>query len=354
VRIRRKFALNFTEFVISKLGVMEKKVHEISKIETPPGLSKKLQEISEDIETLLSVSNGTKKIVELTTSLPLLDETFFKDRLVKELSKLIPKDIKFEAKIEKKLPAVSADGGLLIEALSHLTINSIESFEEKDDGKIILSIKRKKDNSLMMILEDNGCGINNGIISNIFVPFYTTKIGHAGIGLNSTLKILSKFNGTLHIESEPSLSRTMATIELPPYRSEFLIKSKDKTIVNILMVEDEYKITEFISKSLVKYGYNIKIASNLEEARLILKNEGDSINLIFIDVVLPDGDGRILGEEVSKLYPNIKIILNNSVYSKNEIKARDMEFDFDFIQEPYKIENIMGEIEDYINGNFKV
>jgi two-component system response regulator HydG len=120
------------------------------------------------------------------------------------------------------------------------------------------------------------------------------------------------------------------------------------------MVEDEYEITEFISKSLVKYGYNIKIASNLEEARLILKNEGDSINLIFIDVVLPDGDGRILGEEVSKLYPNIKIILNNSVYSKNEIKARDMEFDFDFIQEPYKIENIMGEIEDYINGNFKV
>ena len=64
MRIGRRFALNFTEFVISKLGVMEKKVHEISKIETPPGLSKKLQEISEDIETLLSVSNGTKKIGE--------------------------------------------------------------------------------------------------------------------------------------------------------------------------------------------------------------------------------------------------------------------------------------------------
>ena len=62
-------------------------------------------------------------------------------------------------------------------------MNSItHAFKEKENGKMIISAY-KQNNDLMLIYEDDGCGLNEEQKKLIFTPFYTTNKQQGGSGL---------------------------------------------------------------------------------------------------------------------------------------------------------------------------
>ena len=69
--------------------------------------------------------------------------------------------------------------------------------------------------------------------------------------------------------------------------------------MEILLVEDNKAISKALKYSLEQNKYDVLIAENIEEALHILEN--NKINLIILDVTLPDGSGF-------DLYTNIDII----------------------------------------------
>ena len=56
---------------------------------------------------------------------------------------------------------------------------------------------------------DNGPGIDDSIIDNIFVPFFTTKEGGSGIGLSLSKQIINMHKGTLRVFSNPGEGTTI-------------------------------------------------------------------------------------------------------------------------------------------------
>ncbi len=79
----------------------------------------------------------------------------------------------------------------------------------------------------------------------------------------------------------------------------------------VMVVDDEERILNIYMRMLVPTGLNVRIASNAEAATGILVRE--PIDLVLLDIQMPNIDGRTLYEVIQEYDPNIKIIVS-SVY----------------------------------------
>ena len=54
-----------------------------------------------------------------------------------------------------------------------------------------------------IIVEDNGSGIEEELIDQVFVPFFSTKEQGSGIGLSLARQVMNNHEGSIHLESMP-------------------------------------------------------------------------------------------------------------------------------------------------------
>ncbi|MGA8764254.1 MAG: response regulator [Candidatus Sulfotelmatobacter sp.] len=77
----------------------------------------------------------------------------------------------------------------------------------------------------------------------------------------------------------------------------------------ILLVEDEAFVRRVTGEVLESAGYRLQIAGNAAEALQVCRSSASPMNLLLTDVVLPGMNGRDLANEVSALYPGIRVLL---------------------------------------------
>jgi two-component system NtrC family sensor kinase len=77
--------------------------------------------------------------------------------------------------------------------------------DEQEKGEIIISTRIKPDKFVAVDIADNGCGIDQKKISQVFNPFYTSKkVGKGtGLGLSVSLGTAQSHGGFIDVESEP-------------------------------------------------------------------------------------------------------------------------------------------------------
>jgi C4-dicarboxylate-specific signal transduction histidine kinase len=84
--------------------------------------------------------------------------------------------------------------------MEHLFDNALEALDLTENPEISLRVSQHEDEILIMI-QDNGCGIRKGDLPFVFMPLYTTKPGRRGMGLTIALKLLSKMRGRIEVAS---------------------------------------------------------------------------------------------------------------------------------------------------------
>jgi signal transduction histidine kinase len=85
-------------------------------------------------------------------------------------------------------------------ALTNIIINAIESLPVSDGELIITTIA--DDGKCTLVIEDNGAGIENENLKNIFSAYFTTKPKGVGLGLPVTLSLLASNEITVRVQSE--------------------------------------------------------------------------------------------------------------------------------------------------------
>ncbi|MEE4115865.1 MAG: ATP-binding protein [Marinilabiliaceae bacterium] len=105
-----------------------------------------------------------------------------------------------------------ADRRLINHVLINLVKNSMESFSDQVD-KVICIRGRKKEESIIIQVEDNGPGIPAELQSQIFSPFFSTKPEGSGLGLSFSRRVVEMHKGDISFWSEPG--RTIFTLTLP-------------------------------------------------------------------------------------------------------------------------------------------
>jgi two-component system NtrC family sensor kinase len=138
----------------------------------------------------------------LDDTLPLIENQplFFNIKLVKQL--------------DPELPAVTGDKSQLQQVFINIIMNAVQAMAGR--GTLTLVTRRAADGFAEIVISDTGCGIAASEIDRIFDPFYSTKGDGEGTGLGLSIAygIVTKHNGSIAAESEPSKGSTF-TIRLP-------------------------------------------------------------------------------------------------------------------------------------------
>lgn len=169
-------------------------------------------------------------------------------------------------------------------------------------------------------IEDTGCGIPEGILGRIFDPFFSTKEkgNGTGLGLSTVYGIVKQTGGFIDIESTVGKGTTF-TLYFPICKCDITPKPKptyQETQIQvdttgngkILLVEDEEAVRMFGARALRDKGYTVVEASNGESALDFIKNDGQSIDLMITDVVMPKMDGPTLINYVKEFAPDMKVM----------------------------------------------
>lgn len=153
---------------------------------------KEIDRLNNLLSELLDYSKPKKIEKEMIRFKELIDG--IKELFISELDR---KDIKLSCNIEDV--NIYGDKQQIKQILINLLINSVEAIEK--EGNINLTVKEEK-GSVLVIIEDNGEGIEEKDLKSIFDPFYTTKPTGTGLGLFICYKYIKENKGEIKIESK--------------------------------------------------------------------------------------------------------------------------------------------------------
>ncbi len=161
------------------------------------------------LHTIRETGEGLINFVDKYRTLSRLPEpqfvSFNIDRLFTRVKELMQEEMeKRKISLTTFLPAVNmelvADINLIEKVLINLVRNAAEALDQKENGKITVKAMQDQD-SIIIQVEDNGPGIADDILDDIFVPFFTTKTEGSGIGLSLSRQIMLQHEGTISVHS---------------------------------------------------------------------------------------------------------------------------------------------------------
>ena len=252
--------------------------------------------------------------------------------LFKMLRRLLGEHIHIRFDEDKTLPPVEGDTGMLEQVLLNLAVNARDAMPKGGDLVIATALQeidaeiakhnsdRRVGSFVRLTVSDNGTGMDEAIIKRIFEPFFTTKeIGKGtGLGLPTAYGIIKQHQGWMEVESQPGKGSTfrvylpakpggkradeLHTTPLPLLRGQG----------TLLLVEDEAIVRRPLGIYLRKLGYHVIEAANGNQALALWQQHRDQIDLLYTDMVMPEGvTGLELAEKLRAEKPTLQIIISS-------------------------------------------
>jgi signal transduction histidine kinase len=124
--------------------------------------------------------------------------------------------VQLNVQIVKDMPPIPADTASLHQSLLNLLVNALEAIDRPKGGQVTLGCGYDEQrNCAMLIVADNGHGIDREGREQLFKPFYSTKgLRGTGLGLAVTKKVIDEHHGTIEVRSAPGKG-TMFTVRIP-------------------------------------------------------------------------------------------------------------------------------------------
>jgi CheY-like chemotaxis protein len=280
------------------------------------------------------------------------------------LRRLIGENIDLVWLPDESLGAIKMDYTQIDQILANLCINARDAI--RDTGRITIETSNvifdeaycashlgfAPGEYILLMLSDNGCGMDRETISHLFEPFFTTKeMGKGtGLGLPTVYGIVKQNDGFINVYSELGLGTTFK-IYLPRHKvqDEKISEPEGTEPVTtghetILLVEDEPMILEMTTVMLELQGYTVLSANSAGEAISLAREYSGKIHLLMTDVVMPEMNGRDLARNLLPLYPHLKRLFMSG-YTANVIAHHGvLDAGVHFLQKPFTMQDLATKI----------
>jgi len=131
------------------------------------------------------------------------------------LSEQIIQDKKIDVTFDTQdVPPVNVDVAMITDAFVNIIRNAVEAMEEGGHIHIYARSIGSRPPSVLVVVEDDGCGIDDADMPHLYNPFFTKKKYGTGLGLSQVLKIVEVHQGKLEIISEKGRG-TKVCVTLP-------------------------------------------------------------------------------------------------------------------------------------------
>jgi two-component system nitrogen regulation sensor histidine kinase NtrY len=170
----------------------------------------KLEHAQKSMEVIQKRSEGLLDFTETYRTLTRIPPPKFQRldlvQLADQVITLMESDLqKFQIELQKDLPPTpllfDGDPHLLEQVLINLLKNAIDAVREVPQPIIKLSVGRTPAAKVSVEIADNGPGISEEMLDQVFVPFFTTKEEGSGIGLSLSRQIIRMHKGQIEMQS---------------------------------------------------------------------------------------------------------------------------------------------------------
>lgn len=306
-------------------------------IEQMPSLQNKLKRIEDQIQNgssltrqLLGYARKGKYVVSVIDTHQLIEETL---HVVQRTNKniLVHRDLNADPAL------IKADKGQLELVLLNLFVNAVDAMPK--GGNLTVSTfntdlsvstgrwpELEPGRYIEIHVADTGTGMDQSTMDRIFEPFFTTKeIGRGtGLGLASVYGVVKNHHGDIHVSS--ALEQGSTFVLMFPAADHPTIQHPRPNITEpthcangrqILLVDDEAPILKYMGEMIQTLGYSVLLADSGKNAIKIYESNYKKIDLVILDMIMPEMDGSEVFRILKAINPQVKVIIASG-YGLNE------------------------------------
>ena len=266
---------------------------------------------------------------------------------------------------------IEADPNYLETALLNLAINSRDAMP--GGGKITMEASNifaddeycHKNPEIapgpyvLVCVSDTGSGMPPDVLNRAIEPFFTTKEPGqgTGLGLSQVYGFVKQSGGYFKIYSEVDQGTTVR-IYMPRYTgkgdgeedSDEGVAGVSECNESILHVEDDGDIRAYLTEVLRGLGYRVWAVPNATAALPILEGNGQRIDLLLTDIVMPGLNGRELGQQAQRLRPGLPVLYMTG-YSRNAVVRHGrLDDGVNLVQKPILQQVLATRVRDLLDG----
>jgi CheY-like chemotaxis protein len=270
-------------------------------------------------------------------------------------------EIRVESCMAADLRPVDADQGQLEQVLMNLFVNAWQAMPQGGqlilktanvtEGQIRSKVYKPRPGAYVLLsVTDTGVGMDAQIQERIFEPFFTTKdLGRGtGLGLASVYGIVKGHRGYIDVQSAVGQGTTF-TLYLPASgRQVVACKPEPETVKGsgtVLLVDDEEVIVEVASGMLKLLNYTVLTARSGSEALSLFTEQRERIDLVILDMIIPDMDGAQIFHRLKGIAPDVKVLLASGYSLKGKAAALLENGCSGFIQKPFNLQALSQKLE---------
>jgi CheY-like chemotaxis protein len=340
--------------------------------ELPPGSSNRadVEEIRKAGESAATLTRqlltfSRHQIVEPQ----LVDLNEVVNRVSSMLKRLIGEDIELSAQLSAPLDGVRADPGQIEQIVVNLAVNARDAMP--DGGRLTIQTSNVVIDEafaaqhpgvatgphVLLSVSDSGIGMDQQTRAHLFEPFFTTKRRGegTGLGLSTVYGIVKQSGGMISVYSEPGhgasfkilLPTAAPSAERDVERPAAASLSGSETI---LVAEDQPEVRSIMRAILSRHGYKVLIVPDGETALQALGDQGDAIDLLLTDVVMPTMGGAELVRRIAGIAPRVKVLYASGYTEDGVVRQGVVDRGIFFLQKPFSSTALLTKVREVLDS----
>ena len=119
----------------------------------------------------------------------------------------------------------------------------------------------------------------------------------------------------------------------------------------VLVVDDEELVLDLEVSMLQKIGYNTLIACNSREACQLFNDKNEQIDLVILDMIMPDENGATTYKRLKRINPDVKVLVSTGYGRDGNVEEILNDIQNELILKPFKFREFTNKIDTILSLN---
>ncbi|TGU74119.1 response regulator [Geomonas terrae] len=282
--------------------------------------------------------------------------------IISMLQPAFKKNVSFSCELPHGLPPVIGDRSQVQQIIMNIIVNAVEAIgDSKGTVRVALESCTVGEGDadffgseiphgpyVRLQVSDTGCGMTEETQRRIFEPFFSTKFTGRGLGMSAIMGIIKSHKGALQLFSTPGSGTTFKVYfpvsavsgEKTPRRDDASLAPGPREPLNgtVLLVDDEPELRSVGTVLLTALGCRVVTACNGREALEVYRDREGDIDLVVMDLTMPEMDGLEAYHELRKKNLSLPVLFCSG-YGKKEVSPFiDRDRRAAFMAKPYRMD----------------
>ncbi len=201
----------------------------------------------------------------------------------------------------------------------------------------------------LLVVEDDGCGMDEETAARIFDPFFSTRSSGRGLGLAAVQGIITRHGGAIRLRTSPGQGTTFTLLlPLSPDQPRYEAPSRDEppAIVpqRLLLAEDNHQLRRALCRHLRHHGFEVAEASDGLLAIELFEAAPASFDCALLDYNMPERNGLEVLGALREHRPDLPVLLMTGMAAEGVVEGSTLAGDTRVLQKPIVTQDLLDEI----------